>query len=329
LKRPVATARGTNPSRKALKVGCLGTRARVDASNCELIRSYLTSSLDAIPKKGLAFYLRVNDRQLFARGGWSLNAREEIRMETAKTRDDLLVLSGHTRPSSPAPINHRVYCDRHGYAYAFDSTPYAIRSVYDHKLRAVLANLNRSAWIAWFDDDTYFMNHEIELARFIPMEPLIDFVFCNSPIRADGSFTLINSGAFFVRNSATALATLTETLFADLGAVKTWWSIAEHGEFLNSDQEKFVYTFCRGGMFGKSVKVMKYLDFNARDYNFTVSFDQYFVLHLCNAHDKDAARRKVMERFNLDEYLLPAGSLAMAGGVPGNSIFTRGKRAPL
>ena len=118
-------------------------------------------------------------------------------MEGSTAGREVLVLSGHTRPGSPAPINHRVYCDRHGYAYAFDSTPYNIASVYDHKLRAVIANLKRAAWIAWFDDDAYFMNHAIELARFIPTDSSVDFVFCNSPIRADWQFHADQFRCFF------------------------------------------------------------------------------------------------------------------------------------
>jgi hypothetical protein len=63
---------------------------------------------------------------------------------TRRRAPRLLVLSSHSRPSVPGPVNHRAYCVRHGYPYLFDATPYELRTPYDQKLVSVLSKLERT-----------------------------------------------------------------------------------------------------------------------------------------------------------------------------------------
>jgi hypothetical protein len=216
----------------------------------------------------------------------------------------ILVLSSHTCPQLPSPINHQLYCLRHGYDYLFDATPYPVKSGYDQKLHSIIANLPRSEWLLWMDDDAFFMNHNIALAQFIPTDPSVDFVFCDSPVDSNGRWTTINSGVFFCRNTTSTRELLAEALSIDISTVMTWWKKDMYGYFTNGDQDKLVYTFATRGLIGNRVLVRPFLDFNARPYHFVESADAFLICHLAGVSSKDEAIRDLRRRFALNPYLM-------------------------
>lgn len=72
----------------------------------------------------------------------------------------VLILSSHSDPRQPAPVNHQCYAARHGYGYLFDATPDHLASPCDQKLRAVsnaLGLLRDDDVLVWIDDDAYTM----------------------------------------------------------------------------------------------------------------------------------------------------------------------------
>ena len=243
----------------------------------------------------------------------------------------ILVLSSHTKPGLSAPINHRIYSQRHGYDYLFDATPYPISSPYDQKTYAVLAAMKRTKadWIFWIDDDGYFMDHSIPLARFLPADPNVDFIFCRSPVNPKGQWTVINAGIYFVRNSASARALLEELLVTDMRVVEKWWNEKEHGMFIpDGDQERFVYLFLSRGMVGTKVIILDYTAFNARPYHFKSRYDEHFICHLASHRDKAIPLNDMRTRFGLDRYLMPEKSDAYTDTVFRYSVFASDPPVP-
>lgn len=223
--------------------------------------------------------------------------------DPAKLR--ILLLSSHSRPTSTAPINHQVYCERHGYEYLFDVTPYRLRSRYDQKLMAVLSNSERADWLMWLDDDAYIMNHSVSLDRFIPEERTTQFVFCNSPVNPNGEWTVLNSGVFFMRNSTEARNLLIEALETDIDDVKAWWRPDQFGLFTDGDQDKLIYVFAKHDLFGTAVQIVPFSEFNSRVYHYTDTYDQHFVCHFCGFTNKSKGLQQLQRRFGLNSYLLP------------------------
>ena len=219
----------------------------------------------------------------------------------------ILVLSSHTRPDLSTPINHQMYCLRHGYEYLFDATPYPVKTGFDQKLQSVISNLGRADWLVWLDSDVYIMDQSIRLEKFLAVSGEVDFIFCNSPVNEKGQWTQLNSGVFFVRNTPRAHALMQEIFESDLETIRSWWDIPKFGMFTNGDQDKFVYTFARQGLVGTGVKILPYSEANSRIYEFTESGDQFFICHFCGVDEKMDAIRKFRKRFDLDPYLLPNG----------------------
>ena len=227
----------------------------------------------------------------------------------------ILVLSSHTRPDLSTPINHQIYCSRHGYDYLFDVTPYPVKTGFDQKLQSVIANMGRANWLVWLDSDVYIMDQSIRLEKFLPEEDDVDFVFCNSPVNAKGGWTQLNSGVFFVRNTPRARELMNEVFNADLETVRAWWRETELGMFTNGDQDKFVYTFARHGLVGTGVRIIDHSECNSRIHDFTEAGDQHFICHFCGVDEKMDAIRKFRKRFDLDPYLLPNGKTQYPGAI--------------
>lgn len=225
-----------------------------------------------------------------------------------RDRNDVFILSSHSKPSLSGPINHAAYAQRHRYDYLFDSTQYDLSSPYDQKLFSIITNMPRvrSKWMMWIDEDAYFMDQKIRLESFLPLDPNIHFVFCRSPINPNGQWSAINAGVFFVRNSRAALDILIEVMRVENQAVKNWWDHSKYGIFIDSgDQERFVYVFARKGLIGKSVIIHDHKAFNSRVYHFNNRYDENFVCHLASHRDKKIPLRQMRDRFDLDEALMP------------------------
>jgi hypothetical protein len=221
---------------------------------------------------------------------------------------NLLVLSSHTRPQLSAPINHFLYCRKHGFDYLFDATPYRIKSPFDQKTLSIISTLKRSRadWVFWIDDDAYFMNFDIALSDFVKDETEADFIFCRSPVNPKGQWSIINAGIYFIRNTPETIAVLEEVMAAPNDAVRDAWDADRHGMYTTdgSDQEKLVYVFEQKGMMDGKVKIMDYSAFNARHYHFERAFDDHFICHLASHKDKSVPMRDMQVRFQLNKYLM-------------------------
>jgi hypothetical protein len=224
----------------------------------------------------------------------------------------ILVLSSHTRPNTTAPINHALYCKKYGYDYLFDATPYSLKSPVDQKIHSALNALKRSTcdWIFWIDDDAYFVDFDIPLDRFLPADPAVDFIFCKSPVNPQGLWTMINAGIYFVRNSPSAIALLSDVLAVDRKAVQAAWNPEMYGHYVSpgSDQARFTHLFVTRDMIGKSVQILDFSAFNSRVYHFHKSYDEHFICHLAASQDKYGQLSEMRTKFDLDQYLLPSNS---------------------
>lgn len=228
-------------------------------------------------------------------------------------RQNILVLSSHTRPEMSAPINHRLYCDRWGFDYLFDASPFALKSPFDQKTLSVLTNLKRSKadWIFWIDDDAYFMDFEKDLCDFIDGADDVDFIFCRSPVNPKGQWSIINAGIYFIRNSENAIHMLEAIYAAPDDLVRDHWDADRHGMYTidGSDQEKFIYIFETMNLMDR-VQILPHVAFNARHYDFERQFDEHFICHLASHSDKSVPLNDMMTRFALDRYLRPTTALA-------------------
>jgi len=213
-----------------------------------------------------------------------------------------LVLSSHTKPGSTAPINHQIYCRKHGYKYLFDATPYPLKSPYDQKLAAVCHNLEGADWLMWMDDDAYFMDHTIKLESFVDDQS--DYIFCNSPVNPlNNKWTFINSGVFFVRNTPETKKLLFDALATDINMVKEWWDKDKYGFFTHGDQDRLLYQFVVNGLVDTKLKVCEFTDFNARRYHFDQRYDQHFVLHYVGYLDKYFIMEKFAKLYGLNRFM--------------------------
>jgi hypothetical protein len=131
-------------------------------------------------------------------------------------------------------LNHRLYCDRHGYAFIesgeFDSS----RPVCWSKLPAILAAMKEYEWVLWADSDTLVLDPDVQLERFCDSN-------CDLVVQyqehwweligvEDGTArSPMNSGVFLIRSSPWSLGFLREayaqTQFVTAG--ETWDGIGE------------------------------------------------------------------------------------------------------
>lgn len=222
----------------------------------------------------------------------------------------ILVLSSHTQPGLTAPINHQIYCAKHGYDYLFDATPYPIQSIYDQKIKAVSCNLPHCDWLLWIDHDAYFMNHGIRLESFIEAYEKHDMIFCKSPVNARTSewtteWTLLNSGVFLVRNSSQNQILIEQMLNTDLQMVEEWWDKDKYGAFTKGDQDRIVYQLAIQNLLNSKVKILEHSAFNARPRDFQDRADEHFVVHFCGFQRKIAAIEQFRKKFRLNRFLVP------------------------
>jgi hypothetical protein len=157
----------------------------------------------------------------------------------------------------------------------------------------------------WLDHDAYFMNHDIKLKSFL--DPTSDFIFCNSPIAPSGDWTLLNSGVFFIRNTAFAKSLLVEALNTDILKVRDWWNKDKQGLFTNTEQDRLVYQFTVQNLFATKARVVDDTLFNARTYDFVHRADEKFIVHFCGYSDKDSSILQFQNKFGLDRFLITGG----------------------
>ncbi|PFG20140.1 hypothetical protein [Serinibacter salmoneus] len=244
----------------------------------------------------------------------------------------ITIVSGHSNPATPAPLNHRAYAQRHGYAYVFDATPYPLETVWDQKLLAILQVMKdpETEWIFWIDDDAIFTQLDVPLTQLrgkdvdAPWGPAADtdrrdipllerpesFHVCRSPVNPFGEWSAINAGLMIIRNTATMRDFIATILHTPMESVAAWWDPEVNGNLYadDGDQERMQYLIATRGL-AEQVGLHDPLAFNSRTYHLAERLDELFVCHLANYRDKVQGYRELRERFGLSEYLLPPDEL--------------------
>jgi galactosyl transferase GMA12/MNN10 family len=199
----------------------------------------------------------------------------------AAVADDLLILSASSRIRTAAPLNHRIYADRIGVPYVFDSAPSTVDRIYLHKIDALRRVLPRAEWVFWIDDDAFFTDLSIDLRRFIDDVGDVDVVFCRSPINPRGGWTWMSAGQFFLRRSDATVDLLRAVASTDLEAVRAWWDPEVYGLFTNGDQDALVYQLMGpdGDRWKDRFVQLPWEAFNSRPYHYEARLDEHFICH--------------------------------------------------
>jgi hypothetical protein len=92
----------------------------------------------------------------------------------------------------------------------------------------------------------------------------------------------------------------------------------EHGLFTNSDQDRLLYVFAKGGLLGNVVKVVPFTEFNSRVYHYTNIYNQYFICHFSGFANKTKPLRHLQKQFSLNSYLLPRSAKYNADAFRGS-----------
>jgi len=232
----------------------------------------------------------------------------------------IAVVSGFDKlqPRFESHINHKKYAGKHGYAYYFD-TDREPHDNYFSKIDKILKYLNLYDWIFWIDDDAFFMDHNIKLEDLIHTGGEKDLIFCKSPVNPKGEFTLLNSGAFFVKNTVKTKKYLNDVLNVDLIHVKNWWK-NEFGLFTNTDQDAVFYLLHNGSGYSNNTFfiILEPKYFNERPFNFQNKFDEYFICHF-PGNEKERQIDEFAKRFKLNKSLspVPKYKLILKKVIPG------------
>ena len=217
----------------------------------------------------------------------------------------IAIVSGFDKlqPRFESHINHKKYAEKHGYAYYFD-TDREPHNDYFSKIDKILKYLDLYDWIFWIDDDAFFVDHKIKLEDLIHTGGGKELIFCKSPVNLKGEFTLLNSGAFFVKNTIKTKKYLNNVLNVDLIHIKNWWK-KEYGVFTNADQDVIYYLLYNGSEYSNNVffKIVEPKYFNSRPFNFQNKFDEYFLCHF-PGNEKERQIDEFAKRFKLNNALL-------------------------
>lgn len=152
---------------------------------------------------------------------------------------NICVISGrYPATSFKSYVNHKAYCQRHGYTYICCSWPTGAENPYMNKIRYIKSYISKFDYVFWIDDDAFFIDREQRLESILPSSESFMSV-CKSPSRKVLK-TCLSSGQFMLRSSPTSLAFLESVENTDLAMVKRWWK-PEHGFFTNGDQDAMVY----------------------------------------------------------------------------------------
>ncbi|MGH1421185.1 MAG: hypothetical protein ACRBEQ_05160 [Hyphomonas sp.] len=228
---------------------------------------------------------------------------------------NILVLSGASLMRYPTMLNHRAYCDRHGYAYRFDSSPRKhVQKFFFHKLHALCEALHSSDWLFWLDDDAAFMQLDTPLETLVPemsaADPgtVPDTIFCKSPVN-NGIWTHISSGNFLIRNTASSHALLKACLATELRKVRDWWDKDKYGFYTGGDQDALVYQIETTAEWQAKSLILPYDRFNCRSFHFEQP-DDHFLVHFTKAPGKTKLDQMIefSARMGLDDFLLPPGA---------------------
>lgn len=200
-------------------------------------------------------------------------------------------------------VNHKAYADFHGYHYVFNGSPERDSRNYFRKIETVIRYLGLFDWLFWIDDDAYFTNFTIPLARFVDEAGECDMLICRSP-STKKLFTKFSSGQFFLRNAPRAHEFLKAVLATDLAAVQAFWR-QDLGYYSSGDQDAMVYLSETDPRFSDGFfKLLDHQQFNNRDFEYLADPVEHFVVHFTGTQ-KVASKVAFCERLGCNRYLVP------------------------
>ncbi|WP_338608578.1 hypothetical protein V6617_01385 [Pelagibacterium nitratireducens] len=198
-------------------------------------------------------------------------------------------------------INHKAYCDRHGYGYVHCNWPTGASVPYFNKIRYLKAYVGYFDYLFWIDDDAFFMDMEKSLDFLWPVSGQF-LSICGSPDFKDIR-TVVSSGQFLLRCDNVGKCFLDAVENADPAAIAAWWHDGL-GFFSNGDQDAMVYVIKTNHRF-QGVAIHDYRQFNSRIENLKNGED-LFILHLTGPEaTKRAALKRAQALLSRPPSLLP------------------------
>ncbi|MFT5892133.1 MAG: hypothetical protein ACI9Y7_002243 [Dokdonia sp.] len=201
-------------------------------------------------------------------------------------------------------INHKVYADRHGYAYAHCNWPTKEQNRYLNKMHYIRMYIDVYDYIIWIDDDAFFFDFEKDIMEYAPSGDAF-LSICESP-----SFkplkTFFSSGQFILKSSKESKAFLDQVIQQDLNVVKSWWT-EDLGYFSKGDQDAMIYLLKTNPEFKNASELYDYTLFNSRPENlFGTDSHAPMILHFTGkVETKMANYNKVQKELNLHSSLVP------------------------
>lgn len=222
--------------------------------------------------------------------------------ESAIDNSRICVISGrypHTKFESY--INHKVYCDRHGYAYIHCNWPTGAKNPYFNKLRYLKAYTPYFDYLFWIDDDAFFLEVDTPLDFLFPKGD--EFLsICRGPDFKNIT-TVISSGQFLLRVNDVGRKFLDAAEKIDLASVKAWWP-KEFGFFSNGDQDAMIYLIETDPSFRK-VMFHEYRQFNSRIENLLAGESPFLIHFTGPSKRKQRTWRQAQSLLNRPPSLLP------------------------
>ena len=198
----------------------------------------------------------------------------------------ICVLSGRYPASKfDSYVNHKIYCDIHGYTYINCNWPTKAVNRYMNKVEYIKSYYGLFDYIFWIDDDAFFIDMEKNLDCFLPTGN--DFLsICASPSYKK-IHTYVSSGQFVLRCSDMGRRFVDAIPCVDLMLVKNWWN-ASLGYFSNGDQDAMVYLLKENLEFKQHFRRWHYKNFNSRadEIYESGSTEGIFILHFTGTPEK-------------------------------------------
>lgn len=215
----------------------------------------------------------------------------------------ICVLSGRYPQSKfDSHINHKAYCDRHGYTYIYCNWPTGASNPYLNKIMYISAYIDHFDLVFWIDDDAFFIDLDKPLDPILPNGDSF-LSICSSP-DFKAMKTVVSSGQFAIRANETGKCFLREILDVDLERVASWWR-SDLGYFTRGDQDAIVYLTETDDRFS-AVEVHHYSIFNSRIDNLRAQ-EPVFILHLTGSEaEKKRAHKEAVQISGRTPSLLPA-----------------------
>lgn len=198
-------------------------------------------------------------------------------------------------------INHKAYCDQHGYSYIHCNWPTGAKNPYFNKIRYLKAYAPYFDYLFWIDDDAFFVD----------IDKPLDFVFPKSDeflsICLGPDFksikTVISSGQFLLKCNDIGKRFLDALEQTNLELVSEWWK-SDLGFFSNGDQDAIIFLMQTNQEFQK-VLTHDYRQFNSRIENLEAG-EKIFLIHFTGAANRKLTSLKRAQKIlGRSQSLLP------------------------